>query len=67
MSILQTVSAVRNAEKSAVDSGIAEYSLMFDAGSQAADIINFHYREASRFVVLCGGGNNGFALRFNRT
>ncbi|MBE6392038.1 MAG: NAD(P)H-hydrate dehydratase [Lentisphaerae bacterium] len=59
MSVLQTVSAVRNAEKSAVDSGIAEYSLMVDAGSQAADIINFHYPEASRFVVLCGGGNNG--------
>lgn len=59
MSVLQTVSAVRNAEKSAVDSGVAEYSLMFDAGSQAADIINFHYRNAPRFVVLCGGGNNG--------
>ena len=59
MSFLQTVSAVRNAERAAMDSGVPEYSLMFDAGSQAADIINFHYPRARCFVILCGGGNNG--------
>lgn len=59
MSFLQTVQAVRDAEKTAMDSGIAEYSLMLNAGTRAADIIHFHYPEAVRFVILCGGGNNG--------
>lgn len=59
MSKLYPVSEVRAAERRAVDSGIPEYSLMLRAGRQAADIINLHYPEVVRFVVLCGGGNNG--------
>ena len=59
MSFTASAAEVRQAEKIAADSGIAEYSLMFSAGRQAADMINFHYPDAVRFVVLCGSGNNG--------
>ena len=59
MSLLYSVAAVRCAEQRAVDSGTPEYDLMLDAGRQAADLINFHYPQAVRFLVFCGGGNNG--------
>ena len=59
MSKLYSVSEVRTAERRSIASGVAEYTLMQRAGFQAADIINQHYPEAVRFVVLCGGGNNG--------
>ena len=59
MSRIFPVAAVRKAEQDAVLAGIAEYTLMDRAGRQAADIINYHFKAAVRFVVLCGGGNNG--------
>lgn len=59
MSRMVSVAAVRQAEKAAVESGRSEFSLMFSAGCQAADIIHHHYPEAVRFIILCGGGNNG--------
>ena len=59
MSRLYSVSDVRRAEQHAVESGIPEYDLMLNAGRQAADLINFHYPEAVRFLIFCGGGNNG--------
>ena len=59
MSRLYSVAEVRQAEQHAVESGIPEYDLMLNAGRQAADLINFHYPDAVRFLVFCGGGNNG--------
>ncbi len=59
MSRLYSVAAVRYAEQRAVESGTPEYDLMLDAGRQAADLIDFHYPHAVRFLVFCGGGNNG--------
>ena len=59
MSRMLNVAAVRKAEADAVASGIAEFELMLSAGQQAADVINFHYPQAVRFLILCGGGNNG--------
>ena len=53
------VNSVRKAEAAAVVGGIAEFDLMYSAGRQAADIIHHHYPDAIRFIVLCGGGNNG--------
>ena len=59
MSRVLNVAAVRQAEADAVASGSSEFELMLSAGQQAADIINFHYPQAVRFLILCGGGNNG--------
>ena len=59
MSLVLNVAAVRKAENDAVASGIAEFELMLSAGRQAADMINFRYPQAVRFLILCGGGNNG--------
>lgn len=52
-------SVIREMEKSAVASGIAEYELMLRAGIAAGRYIHRKYSSYSRFVVLCGGGNNG--------
>ena len=59
MSSMMSVAAVRNAEYEAMTAGRSEFSLMLAAGQQAADIIHYHYPDALRFIVLCGGGNNG--------
>ncbi|MBR7121521.1 MAG: NAD(P)H-hydrate dehydratase [Lentisphaeria bacterium] len=53
------VALIRRMEKQAVDSGIPEYELMLRAGIQAAHYIRKHFPDAGRFVILCGGGNNG--------
>ena len=50
---------VREMEKSAVLSGTAEYDLMLRAGIQSGIWIEKNFPDASRFVILCGGGNNG--------
>lgn len=52
-------SVIREMENSAVASGIAEYELMLRAGISAGKYIHCKYSSSSRFVVLCGGGNNG--------
>ena len=40
-------------------SGIPLYDLMERAGQAVAASALRHYPDALRFVVLCGGGNNG--------
>ncbi len=54
-----SVSQVRRMEKEAISGGTAEYELMLRAGIQAAHYIDHHFPGAGRFVILCGGGNNG--------
>ena len=51
MSRVFPVAAVREAEQSAVSAGTAEYALMDNAGRQAADIINYHFKEALFFCA----------------
>lgn len=53
------VALIRRMENQAVISGIAEYDLMLRAGIRAADYIREFFPYARRFVILCGGGNNG--------
>lgn len=50
---------IRAMEKLAVSRGIPEYELMLRAGRNAARWIKWYAPEASRFVILCGKGNNG--------
>lgn len=54
-----SVARVRKMEQSAVAAGVPEYELMRRAGIRAAQWIKARYPDAMRFVVLCGGGNNG--------
>lgn len=53
------VALIREMERAAVASGTAEYELMLRAGVQAGRWIAAKYPLAQRFVILCGGGNNG--------
>lgn len=46
-------------DAAAAQSGIALYDLMERAGQAVAASALCHYPQALRFVVLCGGGNNG--------
>ena len=50
---------IRKMEAEAISSGIPEYTLMLRAGIGAARIIDRLFSNASRFVILSGGGNNG--------
>ena len=54
-----SVSAIREAEALAVASGRQEYTLMYTAGRRAADILIAHYGCNCRYLLFCGGGNNG--------
>ena len=54
-----TVELVRELERRAIASGVPEYTLMLRAGRGAAAWIAWRYPDASGFVVLAGGGNNG--------
>ena len=54
-----SVSQIREMERAAISGGVPEYELMLRAGIQAAHRIDHLFPHASRFVVLCGGGNNG--------
>jgi hydroxyethylthiazole kinase-like uncharacterized protein yjeF len=46
-------------DAAAGQSGIPLYDLMERAGQAVAASALRHYPQAQRFVVLCGGGNNG--------
>ncbi|MGV2065830.1 NAD(P)H-hydrate dehydratase [Agrobacterium sp. 22-226-1] len=46
-------------DAAAGQSGIPLYDLMERAGQAAAASALRHYPQAQRFIVLCGGGNNG--------
>ncbi|MDH7801062.1 MULTISPECIES: NAD(P)H-hydrate dehydratase [unclassified Rhizobium] len=51
--------AMARIDAAAGQSGIPLYDLMERAGQAVAASVLRHYPEALRFVVLCGGGNNG--------
>ncbi len=53
------VETVRELERRCISNGIPEYTLMYRAGVRAAAAIAAKFPDAERFVVLCGGGNNG--------
>lgn len=54
-----SVETMRQLERKATDSGIAEYRLMRRAGTGAAEIIEiFSAGRFRRAVFFCGGGNN---------
>lgn len=57
--ILLTPSEMAAADKAAAQSGIDSYGLMEKAGGAVAAAALRLYPGASRFVVLCGPGNNG--------
>ncbi len=54
-----TVENIRNMERQSIAAGTPEYLLMRRAGEKAAAWIGKYYADAVRFVILCGGGNNG--------
>ncbi|CVI54972.1 NAD(P)H-hydrate dehydratase [Agrobacterium leguminum] len=51
--------AMARIDAAAGQSGIPLYDLMERAGQAVAASVLRHYPQAQRFVVLCGGGNNG--------
>lgn len=51
--------AMSRVDAAAGQSGIALFGLMEQAGQAVAATALRHYPDAHRFVVLCGGGNNG--------
>lgn len=53
------VETVRKLEKACIAGGTGEFTLMRRAGVRAAAWISAKFPRAGRFVILCGGGNNG--------
>ena len=53
------IEQIRAMEQRSIASGVPEYELMRRAGIGAANWIAARYSDASRMVILCGGGNNG--------
>lgn len=51
--------AMARIDAAAGQSGIPLYDLLERAGQAVAASVLRHYPQAQRFVVLCGGGNNG--------
>ncbi|MGG2475417.1 NAD(P)H-hydrate epimerase, partial [Rhizobium sp. BR5] len=51
--------AMARIDAAAGQSGIPLYDLMERAGQAVAASALRHYPQAQRFIVLCGGGNNG--------
>ncbi len=53
------IETIRALERAAIAGGTPEFTLMRRAGVRAARWIAAKFPDASRFVILCGGGNNG--------
>ena len=53
------VATLRQLEKTAVTAGTPEYLLMCRAGILSAAFLKQEFPRANRWVILCGGGNNG--------
>ncbi len=57
---LYTAEQVRNLDRTAIeDFGVDGFDLMKRAGRAAFRLARRRWPEANRFLVLCGGGNNG--------
>lgn len=56
---LYTAAQMREADRAAMEAGVASVLLMEAAGRGVADLLSAHWPDAERVLVLCGPGNNG--------
>ena len=54
-----TANQIKNCDTATIEKGISSISLMEKAATKCCDWMTDYFRNAEKFLIFCGNGNNG--------